>query len=301
LNAGAAMNSFPNISRAIALLVLVYIIQLFIAIAGAALGLVTPSPSMDNPLTLAFFNTASIGIVLLIGLKLTRASFSEVFRLVTIPAALLFPMSLTVIGMSMVLSEVDNLLRTVLPVPTWLVEILQNLFGAPENFWGSLLTLVVVAPLTEELLFRGLILRGFLGNYPVRKAIVVSALLFGAFHLNPWQFSGAVVLGAIFAWWFVKTRSLFPCLFGHALNNGLPLILLAFPKIKISGYSNEITERVTFQPLWFDTVGVLLAGIGMWWLHREFMKMNAERSRESSALSSAAPAFSDNARMEDPQ
>jgi hypothetical protein len=192
-------------------------------------------------------------------------------------------------------------LRTVLPVPAWIVDLLQNLFGKPENFWGSLLTLVVVAPLTEELLFRGLILRGFLGNYSVHKAILVSAFLFGAFHLNPWQFTGALVLGAVFAWWFFKTRSLLPCLFGHALNNGLPLMLLAFPQLKIPGYSNEITEHVAFQPLWFDALGVLLAGTGIWWLHREFAKTDAERPHESSAVPSAAPAFSDNGRMENPQ
>jgi membrane protease YdiL (CAAX protease family) len=294
------MNSFPNISRAIGLLALVFAIQILIGIPVSVLGLVMKTSLMNNPLTIAFFNTVSIGLVLLIGIRLTNASFKEVFPLTPIRATLLFPMSFTVIGMSILLSEIDNRVRTILPVPAWLTEILQNLFGAPENFFGAMTTLVIVAPLTEELLFRGLILRGFLSNYSVRKAIIGSALLFGAFHLNPWQFTGAAVLGVVFAWWFVKTRSLLPCLFGHALNNGLPIILLALPQLQIRGYSTEITDRVEFQPLWFDTLGLLLAGMGIWWLYREFVEIEATRSRELSVASATEPAFSDNGRMENP-
>src|SRR5207249_4934307 len=57
-----------------------------------------------------------------------------------------------------------------------------------------------------------------------------TAVLFGAFHLNPWQFPGAVGLGVIFGWWFVRTGSLVPCIFGHAFVNGLatlPVLLAA--------------------------------------------------------------------------
>jgi membrane protease YdiL (CAAX protease family) len=295
------MNAFPNIPRAIGLLALVFAIQMVMGIPVAALGLIMKTPLMNDPLAIAFFNTVSIGIVLLIGLRLAKASFKEVFSFAPIRAALLFPMSLTVIGMSILLSEVDNRVRTIWPVPAWVTEILQNFFGAPEKFFSPLITLVIVAPLTEELLFRGFILRGFLRNYSMRKAIIVSALLFGAFHLNPWQFTGAAVLGAVFAWWFVKTRSLLPCLFGHALNNGLPLVLLALPQLQIPGYSTEITEQVEFQPLWFDALGLLLAGIGIWWLIRVFKKMQAERlQHELSTVPSSEPAFSDNGRMENP-
>jgi membrane protease YdiL (CAAX protease family) len=295
------MPQFPNISRAIALLVLVYVIQAIIFIPIAAFGPATASAFMENPLTVAVFNTVSIGSVLLIGLKRTGSSFHEVFPLAPISTSLLLPMSLTVIGMSIILSEANNYVLKFLPVPPQIAKVFQDVFGTPEKFWGALLTAVIVAPLTEELLFRGLILQGFLRNYSVRKAIIASALLFGVFHVLPWQIPAAAVLGAVFAWWFVQTRSLLPCLFGHALNNGLTLIPLIFPQLKNPGYFNESPDQVVFQPLWFDLLGVLLAGLGMWWLHREFMEMSAERSRELSTASSADQAFSDNGRMENQQ
>jgi len=269
------MRQYPNIAQTIGLLALVYAIQFGLAIPVAFIALASGTLKIfENPLTVAFFNTVSIGLVLLIGLKLAKASFREVFLFKPIRFILLIPMTFTVIGIGILLSEVDNLLRIFLPIPEWLEKALQSFFGGSQNVFSSFFTLVVVAAVTEELLFRGLILRGFLQNYSVRKAIVVSALLFGAFHLNPWQFTGAVVLGGVFAWWFVKTRSLLPCLFGHALNNGLPLIALGIPQLKDLGFISDGTGQIKFQPLWFDGLGLLLASLGIWWLFREFGKSN---------------------------
>ncbi len=263
------MNGFPNISRAIGLLALVFAVQLALAIPLAFVALASSMKVFENPLTVAFFNTISIGCVLWIGLKLAKASFREVFPFKPIRLVLLIPMTFTVVGMGILLSEADNLLRSFWPIPEWLEKMLQSFFGESQNLWSSFFTLVIVAAVTEELLFRGLILRGFLQNYSARTAIVVSALLFGAFHLNPWQFTGAVVLGGVFAWWFVRTRSLLPCLFGHALNNGLPLLALGIPQLKDWGFVSDGTGPVVFQPLWLDGFGLLLAAFGLWWTARE--------------------------------
>ena len=295
------MRQYPNIIQTVGLLALFVLLQIVFAIPLGVIDMTTKSNLMSNPLTIAVVNLLSIGLLLWFGLRRTDASFKEVFPFRAISPFLLLPISLTVIGMSIILSEVNNCVVNVLPIPPQIAEVFQNLFGTRENFWGALLAAVIVAPLTEELLFRGLMLRGFLNNYSVRKALIVSALFFGVFHVFPWQITGAAVLGVIFAWWFVKTRSLIPCLFGHALNNALPIILLAYPQLKIPGYSNEVAEQVEFQPLWFDALGLLLAGMGIWWLYREFVKMDAERSRELSVVSSKEPIFSDNGRMENPQ
>jgi len=269
------MRQYPNIAQTIGLLALVYAIQFGLAIPVAFIALASGTLKiLENPLTVAFFNTVSIGLVLLIGLKLAKASFREVFLFKPLRFILLIPMTFTVIGMGILLSEVDNLLRIFLPIPGWLEKALQSFFGGSQNVFSSFFTLVVVAAVTEELLFRGLILRGFLQNYSVRKAIVVSALLFGAFHLNPWQFTGAVVLGGVFAWWFVNTRSLLPCLFGHGLNNGLPLLASAIPQLKDLGFISDGTGPIKFQPLWFDGLGLLLTSLGIGWLFREFKKSN---------------------------
>ena len=114
-----------------------------------------------------------------------------------VPLSLLVPMAVSVLGVGILLSEADNLLRTVLPPPAWLERMFVELAAGQRSLWGSIALLVVAAPLTEEALFRGVILRGFLGRYAVRRAILASALLFAVFHLNPWQFVGAATFSSL--------------------------------------------------------------------------------------------------------
>ena len=73
-----------------------------------------------------------------------------------------------------------------------------------------------------------MILRGLLLHYSAPTAIIASALLFGLVHLNPWQAVGAVALGVLFGWWYVRTRSLTLCIFGHAVNNLIAVLLFRF-------------------------------------------------------------------------
>lgn len=92
-------------------------------------------------------------------------------------------------------------------------------------------------------------------------------MLFGAIHLNPWQFPVGVFAGILFGWWFVKTGSLLPGIIGHALNNGVPFIA-SWLNLDIPGY----TAAGSFQPLWFDLLGVVLAVLGL------FLTVNKFRS-----------------------
>jgi len=269
-------NCYPGIRQAIWLLVLIFLLQTALVILAGILGSVVDFPLTEHPVTIGVINLIAIGLVLMLGLKKTNAPFKEVFPLSTIKISLLFPISLTVIGMGILISEVDNLFRTVLPMPTWISDLFMNLLG----HWSSIILLVIIAPLTEEPLFRGLILRGFLGRYTVRKAVLVSAILFGLLHFNPWQFIGAVILGVLFAWWFVQTGSLLPCLFGHALHNAVPLILMGIFHLEIQGLTSA-TTAVEFQPLWLDLVGLLLTWLGMWLLIRMFRETETTPSEDS--------------------
>lgn len=163
------------------------------------------------------------------------------------------------------------MLRIFLPPPAWFTEHLQSLMEARVSLWGSIVFLVVGAPLTEELLVRGLILRGFLSHYSTRKAILASAIFFGLLHFNPWQFIGATTLGILFAWWFVQTRSMLPCFFGHALANALPLAVIALFQWEIPGYTSDF-GKVEFHPLWLNCIGVVLAVLGIQLLIGQFRK-----------------------------
>ncbi len=254
-----ARERYPSVLQAIGLLLLASVVS---GVAGAALGALTKL-TPRHPLILAGANLAGIGLVLAWGARKIGVPWREVFPLAPIPAALFPPIALAALGMSILVSEIDDLFRSVVPMPQWLAQFFLDVLGGRISLWASVFAAVLVAPATEELLFRGLILRGFLKNYGFRNGLLLSAVLFGLFHLNPWQFFGATLVGLLFGWWVIRTRSLLPSLFGHALLNGLPTIISAIPAPAIRGYTGEFTGPVQFQPLWFNLLGAALVTTGI--------------------------------------
>ncbi len=133
-----------------------------------------------------------------------------------------------------------------------------------SNAFIGFLLLAVAAPLLEEILFRGIILRFLLKKMPPWKAIVISALAFGVFHLNIWQFTGAFIMGIFFGFLFWKTGSLFyPVLF-HFINNALAYLMV----MKYGGADKNLTEIASVE----NGAIYVLAGLGfaglMYYLNR---------------------------------
>jgi len=267
---------YPGIGQAIRLMLLFYLLTLLFQIPLTALEkFLSLSPDW-SPVATTVISLIVYALIFKRGLLINRASFGEVFSFAPIRTRLLYPMTLTLFGAIVLLSELDNLFRLLLPAPPSVTA----LFAQFWEHWALIAYIVVIAPLAEELLFRGLILRGFLSRYSVKKAILASAVLFGVFHLIPWQIPGAVVLGALFAWWFLETGSLIPCIYGHVLVNGTPKTLTALFQIEIPGLTSD-PSVVEFQPLWLDLAGLLLAGTGLWLLRQSFRESAAAAPPDS--------------------
>ena len=82
-----------------------------------------------------------------------------------------------------------------------------------------IITTVILGPLTEEMVFRGLTYRRIRSYVGVRKAILFSALLFGIYHMNIVQFLFAFVVGCLFAWLYEKSGTLLVSIGAHMLIN----------------------------------------------------------------------------------
>lgn len=251
---------YPGVWQAILLAVLVLLFQALFATAAKAVA-EAGHFTLTAGTTLIFSNVLAFGTVLLLALRKVRLPFKEVLPLFSVPSALWIPMGCTVIGCSIVLSELSNLMVYIWPPPVFLERMMIRLHA--ETVAVRLPLLVLVAPLTEEFLMRGVFLQGFLRRYSMKKAVFLSALLFAVFHLNPWQFVAALTTGVLFAWWRIRTASLWPGIFGHALNNGLGLITLDLLRLEIPGYTPH-EGPVVFQPIWFDVLGVALLAAGLW-------------------------------------
>ena len=107
-------------------------------------------------------------------------------------------------------------LTSLLPMPEDIRELFNQLFGLTIP---AFITAVILAPVLEELIFRGIVLEGFLRNYSPVKAIFWTNVLFGLAHLNPWQFMGAFLMGILISWVYYKTRNLLLPVLMHFVNN----------------------------------------------------------------------------------
>lgn len=105
-----------------------------------------------------------------------------------------------------------------------------------RGIW-ALLASVVAAPLFEELLCRGVVLESLRARYGVQAAWIGSSLFFAVIHMQPVQALNAFVLGLLFGFLYLQTRSLWPSLLLHAFNNALALLLMwsEFPGAKFDG------------------------------------------------------------------
>lgn len=121
---------------------------------------------------------------------------------------------------------------------------------------------VIVGPVSEELIVRGVLLRGFLENYREWTAILLSSLLFAGMHLNTWQGVSGFFIGCLFAWFVARTGSLLPAIMGHVVSNGLAVIALRL-HAKIPGITTE-----GFQPWWLTALGALVTVAGVVAFHR---------------------------------
>lgn len=125
--------------------------------------------------------------------------------------------------MTSALVFVDSEIGSWIPMPDFIEEFFAQMLSA--NIW-AFLTVVVAAPILEELLMRGIVLNGLLRNYSPWKAIIWSSVFFGVMHLNPWQFITAMIMGMAIGYLYWKSKSLLLCMFIHALNNGIAFYLM---------------------------------------------------------------------------
>ena len=106
-----------------------------------------------------------------------------------------------------------------------LPNFLDDSFEGIVNTPGGYLALGIIAPLAEEVVFRGAILRSLLEKFSKPwTAIVISALLFALIHLNPAQMPHAFLVGLLLGWMYWRTGSIIPGVLLHVVNNTVSYI-----------------------------------------------------------------------------
>ncbi len=111
--------------------------------------------------------------------------------------------------------------------------LLQEGKNMPYTTYATLLVAVFVAPFCEEIFFRGFIFMGLRQAMPVGIAIVASAFLFAIAHADLGSFAVLFIIGIMLAFIRWRTRSLWPGIFLHMLNNGIGAVAVV---LAINGF-----------------------------------------------------------------
>lgn len=126
-------------------------------------------------------------------------------------------------------------------------------------------SIVLVAPIAEEFIFRGILLQRWAVKWNLQVALVASSVLFGMLHLNV---VGLSMFGFVMGLLYIRTRSLFVPIVYHALNNALALSMGLFANQ--SNSETSLTELEKFVTDWW--VGALMMAVSAPWLIRFILK-----------------------------
>lgn len=140
-------------------------------------------------------------------------------------------MAFIVSGMTIATAFAAEPISSLLPeMPEWFEQIMSGLTGG--NFILSFICVSIFAPLFEEWLCRGVVLRGLLTTMRPASAIAVSAAFFAVLHMNPWQALPAFLLGVVFGYVYYKTGSLKLTMLMHFVNNTMALVMSRIPSLQ---------------------------------------------------------------------
>jgi len=174
--------------------------------------------------SLIFAGVAMIGLLWLLGYS-KRDSFRSHYRFSTKPSMLQLFIAIT-IGFSALFfsSYIVRGLAIMSPIAyANYVAAFENLqLGSALSFFVAV---VLIAPLFEEILFRGWMFNQIQRTFSVVTAVVVSGVMFGVFHLNIFQGTFATVLGIVLGLSLLWTNSIWVPITIHLVNNGLSWLL----------------------------------------------------------------------------
>jgi hypothetical protein len=214
---------YPTILEAVHLLVLYIFLQSLIDFPLALYDYHYDTNWLNNVWIGSLANFSITAFIFIFGYRKAHAPFKQVFAIKSFNPLILIAILFILPAMQYLVGFINIKILQILPAPTWFWDLFEQILDNHFGYWGSFAKLVIIAPIVEEVLFRGIIMHGLMRNYKSWLAILLSGILFSAFHLNPWQMSYTFFLGILLGWLVVRTRSLPLAILVHSLNNFIVL------------------------------------------------------------------------------
>jgi len=244
---------YPNFKQAIGILLLFIFLSMIFGLITTLGSLVDNELLQDITLLASYILAAGGTVIIIARMKKTQDP--------NIPLFMNYKTKIKTFIVTLVLTFaviiVTEPLANLIPMPDSVKDLFETMFRPtiPAFF-----TAVIAAPILEEMIFRGIILEGFLRNYSPVKSILLASLLFGLAHLNIWQFIGAFIIGAFISWIYWKTRSLLLSIAVHMLNNLISYLAMLFSSKSVTETTtSDFTGNVEMYYIVFGLSIILLA------------------------------------------
>lgn len=128
-------------------------------------------------------------------------------------------------------------------------ELMESTLGGSQIL--ALLAAVLLAPVNEECIMRGLVLKNLQRFFPAPAVIIIQAVMFGIFHGNWVQGLYVVPVGAALGYVAVKSRSVLPCIGMHLFYNLLSFVVALLPAFCHTELFAVIAVVVCAAAVWF--------------------------------------------------
>lgn len=221
------------------------------------------------PLNYALVQAASIGVIFIFAFphRGRQGGFLEALKVRPMMGGMVALCFVAGAFLQLPLAEVGNLVQEIWPISFDELARRYRLVN-PTTWWGGisvLIALVMVAPVTEELLFRGWLLQDLKKQYGARAALIWSSLCFGLVHLEPSAIAYATLGGLLLGAVALRTKSTLGSIAMHAGVNALPL-LVPVTAVRIEGF-NTLSQRVEHVAWWLLVLAVCgaVAALALVW------------------------------------
>ena len=140
-------------------------------------------------------------------------------------------------------------------------KLLASSSSVPELLW-VILVIALIPALAEEFLFRGLVQRCFEKGLGPAWAIVLTGIIFGLYHLNPFSFVPLAVIGMYLGFLAYRSNSLWTSVAAHFYNNAIACVATFFHMDEDSlvvGNPEKLSPGFLLAVFWFFGVVFLIA------------------------------------------
>lgn len=189
-----------------------------------------------------------------------RTNIIDAFQLYKFRKIYIAPVVISTLGLAIIVFLIDMATKNYPSVQDFTINDINVNNIDKTKFVFSVITIVLICPITEELLFRGVLLPSFIKRFKLKYAILFNSLLFSILHLGLIKMSYIFLLGILLCLFAVKIGSVLPSIIAHVIFNVVPFLFTNSYK--------DINDTSIINYLFLLVVGLALTIIGLVMLYK---------------------------------